>query len=132
MQTRNRQLITYLLLICIFFSGMCLEETKADSYFGCTSENTGNFFSDSRNSQIINSESCTAEMLGLRGVSCVKNVRNSSYNRNELRTSLFLTYVDENIHKFSNFHTAACTVQFPELYRKAAVLNYIHEKDGKK
>ena len=132
MQTRNRHLITYLLLLCIFFSGMCLEETKADSYFGCTSENTGNLFIDSQNSQIINSESCTTEMLGLRGASYVKNVRNSSCNRNDLRASLFLAYVDEFIHRFSNFHTAACTVQFPELYGRAVVLKYIHEKDGKK
>ena len=132
MQTRTKHIITYLLLICICLSGMCLKETKADSYFGCISENTGDLLMDSQNSQMLNSESCTVEMLGLRGASYVNGVRNSSYSRNDLRTSLFLTYVDENIHTFSNFHTAACTVQFPELYGKAAVLNYIHEKDGKK
>lgn len=132
MRKKNRHLITYLLLICIFYSGMCLEETKADSYFGCTSESTGNLYTDSQNSQIINRESCTTEMLGLRGASYVKNVKNSSDNRNELRTSLFLAYVDEGIHRLSSFHAAACTVQFPELYRRAVVLNYIHEKDGKK
>lgn len=129
---KYQKMIGFILVICMLFSGVCLEITKADSVSAYSVESHPVSQISSVQKKIINSDSCTIEMLGFRNASGVIGGAKQFSGNWEVNASLFLVYVDNLYQSMHNFSVAINIPQFPELYPKAVVLNYIHNKDGKK
>ena len=132
MKIKYQKRICFILIICMLFSGMCLEINKTDLLlkYDVKSHTTSKITSVQE--KIINSDSCTVEMLGLRNASGIIHVAKQFSGRWEANASLFFVCMDNLSQGMHNFFIAVNIPQFPELYPKAVVLNYIHNKDGKK
>ena len=116
----------------MLFSGVCLEVTQTDFLLKYDVENHTTSKITSVQEKIINRDSCTIEMLGLRNATGIIRVAEQFSGRWEVNASLFLVSTH---NLFQSLHNLCVTVnipRFPELYPKAVVLNYIHNKDGKK
>lgn len=134
MKTKYNYLICYILAVFMLLSGMCLENTQADFSFALTKTAQPTSTIGSLSKEILCNESCTIEMLGIRSTSYALNAARRTNYRTDIRVraSVILFCVDKFTQNFSNFHVAVNALQFPELYGKTAVLNYIHNQDGKK
>ena len=134
MKTKYNYIICYILAVFMLLSGMCLESVEADSSFALQTAVQTTASIGSSNHEILCNESCTIEMLGIRGTSYAVSVAKRSNHRTDIRfrASILLLCVEKCAQNFSNFHIAANAIQFPELYAKAVVLNFIHNQDGKK
>ena len=133
MRKIERHIISFILALSMLFSGMCFENVKADFSLEYTSmQGTGNDVI-SHDTAISSEEACTTEMLGIRGLSSIRQfVNRSIYERRDAKLSLELLCADAQMHLYSHFFAAANAVQFSKRYVGAVVLNYIHSKDGKK
>ena len=116
----------------MLFSGVCLEVTQTDFLLKYDVENHTTSKIAPVQEKIINSASCTAEMLGLRNATNIVRVAEQFPSRWEGNASLFFVCI-YNLHQSRhNFLITVNIPKFPELYPEAMVLNYIHNKDGKK
>lgn len=134
MQNKKKRILCGLLAICIFFSGICLEQVQADSFFDCAKKASASANSiDLWRTEISETAACTVEMLGVKGA-CTSYIRQaaSGAQRRAARLFFFCMCTRMAALLFFCFYTAAHEEQFPELRGMNAVLNYIHKKDGKK
>lgn len=116
----------------MMFSGMCLNNTKADSLFEYVAESTTTSYIDSLDQERLYNESCTIEMLGVRNTVSILGTIKRSVEKWEGRTSLIVLCIEDMSFQFSNFHIAAITTQCFKGHGRAVVLDYIHNQDGKK
>lgn len=116
----------------MLFSNVWIEKDKMDSLVNYASKTHTTSRICTVSEKLINSVSCTIEMLGLRNATCVVGVAKQFSDNGERRSSLLLEYVENLFHNRYYFYTTFHIPQFPEIYPKAVVLNYIHNKDGKK
>ncbi len=130
---KGKHIISFILALSMLLSGMCFEYTKADSFLEYASFNGAEASIEPCHTAISHGEICTSEMLGIRNVSNVRQFVNRSIcTRRVVRASLELFGADDRLHLYSDFYTAAGSIQYPKLCLQAVVLNYIHNKDGKK
>lgn len=129
----ERHIISFILALSMLFSGMCFENVKADfSLEHIAMQKPGNDMI-SYDTSISSEEACTAEMLGIRGISSIRQfINRSRYERRDAKISLEFLHEDAQMHLYSHFFAAANAVPFSKRYVGAVVLNYIHSKDGKK
>lgn len=132
MKLRYQKFICVIMAICMMFSGMCLNNTKADSLFERVAESTTTSYIDSLKQEGLNNESCTIEMLGVRNTVNILGTIKRSVEKWEGRTSLVLLCMEEMTSQLSNYHIATITMQFLEGHGRTVVLEYIHNQDGKK
>ncbi len=134
MKTKYNAIICYILAVVMLLSGMCLENVEADSSFALTQTAQTASMIRSLDYEVLCNESCTIKMLGIRDTVYALNASRRTNYRTDIRVraSVILFCVDKYTQNFSSFHAAVNAIQFPELYSKTAVLNYIHNQDGKK
>lgn len=126
-------MISYILAFAMLLSGMCFECTKADSFLEYTFAQGPEAYIASGGAAISDEEICTTEMLGIRSVFNVRQFVNRNLcTRRNVRASLVLLGTDAGLHIYSNFFTSAGIVWCPRLCLQTVILNYIHNKDGKK
>lgn len=133
MYIKRRSFVCVILAFFMLFSGMCLEYVQTDSSLRYMIENVSNTYKISRDTEIVKSEIYTTESLNSRTVSYIAHLRKS--NTSGLKTMknfMEQLQIHQNFKIVSNFYTASYILQLPELYSTIAVLNYIHNKDGKK
>lgn len=116
----------------MLFSGMFCENILEDSFFGYTTVSHSEATIDAYNTTLSETTACTSEMLGVRSLSFVQQFANKSTQRVAIRLVLDYMHIDCILHIFSNFFLTAHIVQFRELYSQTVLVNYIHNKDGKK
>lgn len=135
MQSKKKAILCSLLALCMFFSGICLEQVQADSFFDCTKKVSASANSiDLCRAEISGMTACTAEMLGVRNAytSYIRQAAATGAMRRAARQLFLCMCTGITSLLFFCFCTAAHEEQFPELRGMAVVLNYIHKKDGKK
>lgn len=133
MRAKERHKISFILALFMLLSGMCFDSTKADfsleSTFARGSEGDVSFY----DTVISSEEICTAEMLGIRNISCIRQFINRSIcSRKDTRASLGFLSADAQKHLCFYFFTAAGILQLSKFCLNVVVLNYIHNQDGKK
>ncbi len=135
MRMKNYRIISLLLVIFVALSGMCFEDTKADSYFAYVSmeDNSFNFISDE--TEISDTHPCTSEMLGVRNNAGIQRLASQYLNqKRQNRISYNFLFLDifslsERIKKF--FISSEATQVYNQC-QEELVANYIHKSDGKK
>lgn len=132
-QKKSRRFVSYILAIIMLFMGMYFEDIEVDSFFACAPAETSAAYLNTCDATIMNTNACTAEMLGVRNSSYVGQLAGRFvHGRRDVRiTSDFLS-ADCDSQSLSNLFTTAKILQFPERDSKTVVLNYIHSIDGKK
>ncbi len=132
LKERYNKFICYILALLVLFSGMCLENIKTDSSFAFKTVKSNDSYVKNLDTEFINNESCSVEMLGVRNVSrLVRNIRRVTY-RTDVRSFSCLVCADILAQNISNYYAVVEQVDLPALFGKAAILNFIHNKDGKK
>lgn len=135
MQSKKKAVLCGLLALCMFFSGICLEQMQADSFFGCAKKTAASANSiDLCWAEISEMTVCTAEMLGVRNAhaSYIRHAAAGGAVKRAARQLILCMCAGITALLFFCFCTAAYEEQFPELRGMAVVLNYIHKTDGKK
>lgn len=125
------------IMCCVFavlmlFSGMCLDDNKADILFASAPISQATAVIDSLDKEISENQSCTIDMLGVRNVSSAIRAAKRSNFKMDTRMSAVLFCADLFTHNISILHAVTDTTELPDLYYKTAVLSYIQNIDGKK
>ena len=129
---KNKQWICNLIALVILLTGMCVDEVRADS-----------IFSYPQTTQVIGlgiiDEVLTDVDMEPTELLCTRNSITSSQvaaQITNIRRTVKLSMVFLCVAVFSlllsNFYTAERVVEYPCLSVRTAVLNYIHNTDGKK
>lgn len=133
MRTGKKQLIGCLLALCMFFAGMCPEQAQAHSFFVCADSEPAAWIArpDAGPEEM---DVCTVEMLGIRNTGMSYGRRTALPGGFRRTSGLFLSRVpacgaDAPVFFYRGPVRAE---RFPKLRQPAAVLHYIHSKDGKK
>ncbi|MCI6164617.1 MAG: hypothetical protein MR675_05480 [Lachnospira sp.] len=132
--------IACIFIITIFFSGMCLDRVQA-----CSGDNYAQSLQSvqdvlSNESVIIvtpepsidDSRPCTTEMLGNQVSYFVETIAVSSSVRSNIRLSDIMSdlQLTDSVNLYINAINIGSLNNEPQKF--AVILNYIHEKDGKK
>ncbi len=132
MQISYRRIICLILAVLMLFSGICLDGNKADTVFASSPVGSSGSIIDSLEDEIIENQSCTIEMLGVRNASnIVKALRRSSL-KIDVKMSVILFCAGLFAQNLSILYAVNDTTSLPDLYYKTAVLSYIQSIDGKK
>ncbi len=116
----------------MLFSGMCVNDNKADIIFSSTPVHHATAVIDSLDKEISENQSCTIDMLGIRSISsAIRAVKRSNFKMDS-RISVVLFCADLFTHNISVFRAVTDRAELPDLYYKTAVLSYIQSIDGKK
>ena len=81
MRMKNYRIISLLLVIFVVLSGMCFEDTTADSYFAYASMENSNFNFISNETEISDTHPCTSEMLGMRNNAGIQRLASQFLNQ---------------------------------------------------
>lgn len=126
------RIICCITAIILFFMGMCLDTTEADSSFSrANAGHTGATLS-SVEYRIESTDSCTNEMIGKKG--SMSSIR-SELGRNTIRwdRSILLSIIVGAILQYLlYFHSSAYGGYYEILRSSTVAINYIHHKDGEK
>lgn len=124
-----------LFLACIMFiSGMCFDIVKADSVFLNPSEYpVQQEFIETENPAVENNDACTEEMIGVKNTALIQQyAKKNTHRKNDLRfLDVFLELLCTAIQR-EKLSITIYTQQFVVSPYECAVLEYIHNKDGKK
>ncbi len=133
MHQKSGRRICFILVLFLLFSGMCLESVQVDSSFACTVVDNSISYLSSYEVTISETKVNAAELVGVRNPSYVEQLANRSIcNRKTEKVSMEFLRIEEEIQSFSNLFAATNQVQLSKSYGRAAVINYIHNQDGKK
>ncbi len=133
MRRAGKHIVSFILALSMLFSGMCFENVKADSSLVYPSMQEQKADVILHSADISSEEACTTEMLGIRGISSIRQyVGRRVQSRKDAKAVLEFSYENSQLHLYSGFYAAAGSIAFPKLCSGAVVLNYIHNKDGKK
>lgn len=129
---KNKQWICNLIALIILLTGMCMDEVKADS-----------IFARPQTAVLVNLETADAVLTGVdvepTELLCTRNAITSSQivaqitnGRRTIKLSMIFLCVAVFSLLLSNFYATERIPEFPRLSARTAVLNYIHNTDGKK
>lgn len=129
---RNKQWIFNFIAMLILLTGMCVDEVKADSLF-VSPQVTGIVELEVMDEVLSDVGVEPTELLCMRnsitGSQVVAQITNV---RRTVKLSMIFLYVAVFLLLLSNFYTAERVKEYPCLSEQTAVLNYIHNTDGKK
>lgn len=132
MNRTYQKVISAILAIFLLVSGMCLENTKADSYNLSSVSKQEASLSDSLGVEYGYVQSCAEEILGQQNISnIIGSVRNSNLKKDSKYSFVFLV-VNESVHSLIHFNMTEHTIVSPEKHCENVILSYIHNQDGKK
>lgn len=130
---KQKKWISIILVIVIMLTGMCFENTKADSYFWYTDCKENQSTLDISRCVLINQDLCTQDLIGERTSNSTFSQESQSNikSNSKLRIVLSLlenlpenpTYISE-----STIENVVCNTT----YSSVAIISYIHRQDGKK
>lgn len=132
MQIKYKKVISYFLITLMLFSGMFYENILEDSLFDHTTVTHSIPYIGTYDDIITDAAICTAEMLGVRTISYVQQFANKSPQRVAIKTDFDYLPIDYISQFFSNFFLTVHVVQFRDFYSQTVLVDYIHNKDGKK
>ncbi|MDE5908825.1 MAG: hypothetical protein K2H52_08845 [Lachnospiraceae bacterium] len=133
MRKAGKHIVSFILALSMLFSGMCFENVKADSSLEYPSMQVQGTDAILHSAGISCEEACTTEMLCIRGISGIRQyVSRNTHARKDAKAVLEYLWEDSHLHFYSDFLTAAGSVLSFKSCPGAVVLNYIHNKDGKK
>lgn len=128
----DKQWIFNFIALLILLTGMCVDEVKADSIFSYpqTMAVIGLEMSDEVLTDVDVEPTellCTRDSITSSQIAAqITNIRKT------IKLSLVLLCVAVFTLVLSNFYTVERIGEFPRLSGRTAVLNYIHNTDGKK
>ena len=132
MNRTYQKVISAILAIFLLVSGMCLENTKADSYNLSSVSKQEASLSNSLSVEYDYVQSCAEEILGRQNISnIIGSVRNSNLKKDSKYSLVFLV-VNEFVHSLIHFNMTEHTIASPEKHCENVILSYIHNQDGKK
>jgi len=129
---RNKQWICNLIALFILISGMCFDEVKADSIFlrPQSAMSTGVEMAGEVLSEVAVE---TPELLCTRNtISSSQIVAQITNSRRVIKLSTIFLCVVIFALLLSNFYATERVEEFTKFSMRTAVLNYIHNADGKK
>ena len=138
MKTKDKQFGISLLLILSIFLGICLGSADRDLFYIQKNmpKTAHQEFSQNKtyNYNAADGISDSAQMLEARSVIELINdtIRHSANKNSRILSRLLLLAALVVLFRNSDFDMAIERTQIPILRKKAIVLNYIHNKDGKK
>lgn len=132
MKRRYDRMICIIIALFILVSGMCPEIPQADSHFACLDNSSGTSYISSPKGTLSQYELSSRETIGIRSTAFISDSSRKQDLRMTLRVSLILFLAEAFLLKLSNPQRAAETVCAPETHFFTALLNYIHQQDGKK
>ena len=144
MFNKNRRILSVILLIVVLIQGICIEGVEVQS-MELVPDNTYALFCDDNSDSIkaidsdaeviTQTDSCTSDMIGIRQSAGVTKVASNHYtHKKPQKTDLYnpIVAVDEYRVNCDNSYKLLYTVQIPKICYSTVLLNYIHNKDGKK
>ncbi len=144
MNKRFQRFLSCILFIVVLLQGICIEGVEAQSIelvpenaytLICDDYNAALKCIDSDEAVLSQPDSCTAEMIGIRNSAGIsKVVSNYSTYRKTQKVDCysFTADSDESSTSYNSFYKLLYTVQIPKICFSTVLLNYIHNKDGKK
>ena len=133
MRYRNQKIICLFLAVFILISGIGVRMVKADSIFVSSAVKENDSCISSIATFLVENELCATELIAVKSTSHVRQMAGKiPYGHKDVKASFHALCSDMVSGFFSIFFTAVHAVQFQELYSRQTVLNYIHNKDGKK
>lgn len=138
MKTKDKQFGISLLLILSIFLGICLGSADRDLFYIQKNmpKTAQQEFSQNKTCSynVADGISDSAQMLEARSVIELINdtIRHSANKNSRILSRLLLLAALVVLFRNSDFDMAIERTQIPILRKKAIVLNYIHNKDGKK
>lgn len=132
MQIKYKRIISYFLIALMLFSGMFYENIMEDSLFDRTTVTHSTPFISPSDNKLTDTTACTIEMLGVRTISYVQQFANKSSQKTAIKTAFDSPVPDYIWHNLFNFFITVRVVQFRTLHSQTVLVNYIHNKDGKK
>lgn len=134
---RQQKWLHYLLVIAMFFSGMCFETVNTNS-FSSYAENPKQAcsFQLSKNTQ-THQDICDSEQLRSSTLRSVIERLNRSFSFNKgkakVRTGLFLSALNNHSENpYLYFNNSHIRVNYAFTFCKAVIISYIHHQDGAK
>lgn len=128
----DKQWVYKMIALLILLAGMCVDEVRADSLFVYPqTAGTGGLRIMDEVLVEVGAEPtellCTCNSITSRQVIAqITNIRKT------VKLSMLFLCVAVFLLLLSNFYTAERIVEYPRLSVRTAVLNYIHDIDGKK
>ena len=141
MLEKSRRWICKFIVLFLFISGMCFEEVKADSIFLYTmiasqAQNKAEVVAAQEDDKLAvyrEREFEVTEMIVARSTTNMQQlIASISSAKKSLKLSVAIIYVTAFGLLLSNSYVMAYVMQLPERVCKTIVVNYIHNKDGKK
>lgn len=127
---RYRTLFCLIMSVVLFFSGVCFEQIKVQSFFTYNSENHQDAFVNDAGVKLVTS--CSNETLGLRNTKSTTNGARLLLGRRTLRTVVLDVLPVEQFIGISIFSSLAQLLSTDEENQGAEVVLFIHKSDGKK
>lgn len=119
--------------IFIFFIGLCFENVKTDPLALCTQSGSYTVSICAIDNEISDVSICTPEMIGLHTIACYDRIsdRLTEHHLKEeiISNFIFVSLLNSNVIRFQTKYEL---VSFIKTSSKEPVINYIHNKDGKK
>ncbi len=127
-----KRMLCCFLAVFLILSSICVKNVKAYSVFDGTPTAETSIYIDSLGAKICDSESCTAQMLGIRGASHIQGSMYYYGRYNDLK--ILADYIDTGLWGQGeiHFYEGKYILQFPSLYGKAVIIRFMHKQDGKK
>ena len=132
MNRTYQKVISAILAIFLLVSGMCLENTKADSYNLSSFAKQEAGLIDSLDAGYDYAQSCTEEMLGQQNISSIIGAVTNTNVRRDSKQSFVVQFVNVSVHCLIHFNMIERAIVSPEKHCENVILRYIHNQDGKK
>jgi len=130
---KQKKSIYFLLLVCMLFLGMCVENIQADSFFSYESSAhaASTLLYGERTS--LTAQEYPAETISRQEcITSFSQVVRRSFNRSNRGSALILLFVD-SLPQISPFIQTSSVIGFADKSSCSTIIvNYIHHKDGKK
>ncbi|HAU87229.1 MAG TPA: hypothetical protein DCW90_17605 [Lachnospiraceae bacterium] len=133
MRQRYTRFVCCILALIMAFTGMCMDAKQADSFLECSTLDSHIEASIFAHDDTITYEKlCTQRMLGISDLVFVNNFVKHHNIQTKSKSSLvsFVTTLCILIH--ISLQMAEENICVSKTHVKAIILNFIHEKDGKK
>lgn len=130
---KQKMSIYFLLLICMLFLGMCIENVHADSFFSYeSSAHAASTLLSGERTSLTAQEYTVVTISRQDFVTCSNQIIRRSFTRNTRGTALLLLFVDI-LSQISPFIQTSSDFELTdESSCSTVIVNYIHHKDGKK
>ena len=134
MRGNLKKSIGCLFTLILFFLGMCFENEKADSFLAYAQTAECSAETIRGTDQISVTELFAAESLGVHDTVSVQQIVNQRVLSGKFDGGSYGLFgiTDTLLHIFYCFLIAACAIFLLQEYGNTAVLQYIHNMDGKK